>query len=418
MQILLRPFILSSMGFLICGFSFWPGILRPDSIIQMQQGIAGTYSDHHPPAMAFLWSILNKLLNGSGLMLAFHLALYWGAVNLYSTASKKPNLWFYICAILPPVLCYQPFVLKDIAFVNALLFGCAFLYHYTIKQYRPQPLALAGWVLIVFYGTAAKYQGIFALPWLCLWLAKIYFPNNKKWILNGLIIYGIFFGFIEIFNRSTSSPSHSWQYVKMYDIAGVSLQLNQDLFPEFIKRKNQYSFEKVRNLYNPRRVDDMAFNADSPLIKSEVPAEREILRNTWWHIITTHPILYLKHRGQVFYQQLTISFLKKPHDIKSETSTGIMNLVNNLYHSGIFSIMQLFMACFIYFGLQFLYITKGLLNFKKSNSMQALFFQNMTGFALVCSLFIFSMASEARYAYLCIALLNFSHPFLRNIKKC
>jgi hypothetical protein len=413
MQILLRPFFLSFTGFITCAFTFWPGILRPDSIIQMQQGIAGTYSDHHPPAMAFLWGIFNKLLDGSGLMLAFHLALYWGAVNLYSTASKKPNLWFYICAILPPVLCYQPFVLKDIAFVNALLFACAFLYHYTIKQYRPKPLELAGWILIVFYGAAAKYQGIFALPWLCLWLAKIYFTNSKKWLLNGLIIYGVFFGFIEIFNRTTSTPSHSWQYVKMYDIAGISLQLNQDLFPECVKRKNQYSFEKVRNLYNPRRVDDMAFNADSPLIKSEIADEREILWNTWWQIITNHPVLYLKHRGQVFYQQLTISFLKKPHDIKSETSTGIINLVNNLYHSGFFSIMQLFMACLIYFGLQFLYITKGLINFKKSNTMQALFFQNMTGFALVCSLFVFSMASEARYAYLCIALFNFSHPFYK-----
>src|SRR3989338_4524940 len=109
-----------------------------------------------------------------------------------------------------------------------------------------------------------------------------------------------YFGFIETFNRATSEPSHSWQYVKMYDIAGVSLQLNQDLFPEFIKRKNHYSFEKVRNLYNPRRVDDMAFNADSPLIKSELAAEREILWNTWWQTITTHPLLYLQHRGKVF----------------------------------------------------------------------------------------------------------------------
>jgi hypothetical protein len=252
-----------------------------------------------------------------------------------------------------------------------------------------------------------------------LWLAKIYFPADKKWILKAIIIYAAFFGVIEGFNRVVSAPSHSWQYVKMYDIAGISLQLNQDLLPECVKRKGQYSFEKVRSLYNPRRVDDMAFNADSPLIKSENANEREVLWNIWWQIITEHPLLYLKHRMAVFYQQLTISFLKKPHDIKSETSTGIMNLVHHLYNSGIFSIMQLFMACLIYFGLQFLYIAKGLISFKKSHTMQALFFQNMTGFALVCSLFIFSMASEARYAYLCIALLNFSHPFLcsRNIAK-
>lgn len=412
MKLLLKPFFLSCIGYITCASVFWPGILRPDSMSQMQQGIVGNFSDHHPPVMGFLWGMFNHLLEGPGLMLMFHLSLYWGAVYLYSKATKKPNLWFFVCAILPPVLCYQPFVLKDIAFVNALLFACAFLYYHHLQQKRPTFINLIFWTLIVFYGAAAKYQGIFALPWLCLWLAKIYWPSDKKWLLKGIIIYGTFFGCIEGFNRITATPSHSWQYVKMYDIAGVSLQLNQDLFPEFIKRQGQYSFEKVRSLYSPRRVDDMAFNADSPLIKSEQAHEREILWNTWWQIITNHPIFYLKHRMGVFYQQLTISFLKKPQDIKSETSSKIMNLVNTLYSSGIFSVMQLFMACIIYFSLQFLYIAKGLLNFKKSKTMQALFFQNMTGFALVCSLFIFSMASEARYAYLCIALLNFSHPFL------
>lgn len=395
---------------------FWPGILRPDSIIQMNQGISGSFSDHHPPIMSFVWGILNHIKQGSGPMLLLHLSLYWGAVYLYITASVKNNFWFLICAILPPVICYQPFILKDIAFVNAFLFASAWLYKHNNQIQKPSIFSITIFCLIVFYGAASKYQAIFAMPWLCFWFAKIYWPNSN-WKLKGIFIYLVFLTSIKIFNTTTSQPSHSWQYVKIYDMAGIAVELNQDIFPECIKKKNHYSFEKVKSLYNPRRVDDMAFNADSPLTKTESKNERKIVWNTWFSIITKNPLTYLKHRSKVFHQQLTVSFLKKTDDIKSETKSSIINIVKIIEKSGIFEILQIFMAGFIYFIGQILYTIYGLKNFNKSKNMQALFFQNITGFSLMCSLFIFSMASEARYAYLCIALFNFSHPFLLNIKQ-
>lgn len=400
--------------FLISSIVLWPGELRPDSIIQMQQGISGVFSDHHPPSMAFIWGILKHIKSGSGPMLTLHLALYWSATYLYTTATTKPNLWFLLPALLPSVICYQLFVLKDIAFVNAILFSCAWLYHYTYNAKKPSKLSLLLWALIVLYGASAKYQGIFVIPWLSFWCAKVYWPSSN-WKLKGIFIYLLFLLNIESFNRITSEPSHSWQYVKMYDMAGISIQLNQDHLPECTKRKGVYTFEKIKDLYNPRRVDDMAFNADSPLQKSNLEEDRKTVWIEWFKLVCKHPILYIKHRSKIFYQQLTIPFLKKPEDIKSDTSSSVLNIVNWLYQSDIFAILQMFTAAIIYFIGQFIYTVIGFVKFKKSKAMQALFFQNMAGLSLVCSLFIFSMASEARYAYLCIALFNFSHPFF--IKK-
>ena len=56
-------------AFFVCALFFWPGLMRPDSIVQMQQGIAvGIASDFHPPMMGFLWGLFDKLYSGSGSM--------------------------------------------------------------------------------------------------------------------------------------------------------------------------------------------------------------------------------------------------------------------------------------------------------------------------------------------------------------
>ena len=52
---------------------FWPGILVPDSLSQYQEAMAGVYSDHHPPMMAFLWRYAAILLPGAGPMFLLQL---------------------------------------------------------------------------------------------------------------------------------------------------------------------------------------------------------------------------------------------------------------------------------------------------------------------------------------------------------
>ncbi len=101
-------------AFCICVLLFWPGLMRPDSIVQMQQGIAGGISsDFHPPMMGFLWGLLDKLYRGSGPMFLFHLSLYWGAASLFAFAQPQKAKWVNFIAILPPVFAYQLLVIKE-----------------------------------------------------------------------------------------------------------------------------------------------------------------------------------------------------------------------------------------------------------------------------------------------------------------
>ena len=77
--------------------------MRPDSMVQMNQGVSGVLSDWHPPVMGVLWGLFDKIYSGSGPMFLFHLSLYWGAVSLFDCAQPQKEKWVYRIAILPPV---------------------------------------------------------------------------------------------------------------------------------------------------------------------------------------------------------------------------------------------------------------------------------------------------------------------------
>ena len=70
------------LGFLATIAIFYPGLATPDSLDQFQQGLTGHYTDWHPPVMALLWSLLDKVWIGPQPMLLLQAGGYWLAVYL------------------------------------------------------------------------------------------------------------------------------------------------------------------------------------------------------------------------------------------------------------------------------------------------------------------------------------------------
>ena len=400
-------------AFFACVFLFWPGLMRPDSLVQMQQGIIGVCSDFHPPMMGFVWRVLSGLYSGPGIMFVLHLALYWGAVGMFGYAQLHKAKWVYIIAFLPPIFAYQLLVIKDVSFVNAYLFCAAWLHFYSMRNILPKPLSLFGWFVVVFYGTCAVYQSIIVLPWLCIWLAKLYWPQQaREWIAKGLILFGIIALAVGIFNHTMSTPSNRSQHNKLYDLAGISINLNKPIFPEYIKQHKLYDFERIKKLYSPNRVDELTFSGDSPLLTTSASENLKALHDSWISAIFSCPIEYFKHRWAIYYRQLTVSLLKHPSDIKGETSTEIRRVLSWIENAGIFTVVSWFMAYMMYFFVQLAYVYKGYKHFSEHPKYVSLFFQNIMGITLVLSLFFIAAAAEARYAYLAISMFYFSIPFL------
>ncbi len=383
-------------------------------MIQMQQGVAGTLSDFHPPMMGFVWGLFGRVFGGPGPMFIFHLMLYWSATTLFAMAEPHKAKWVYLIALLPPVFAYQLLVLKDISFVNAYLFCAAWLHFYSMREdLSPSWLSLLTWLFVAFYGTCATYQGALALPWLCLWLAKFYSSDkSKNWIFAGLILFCVIILGVVGFNKTMATHSNRGEHHKLYDLAGISIQLNEPVFPDYVKQAPNYNFEKIKKLYNFDRLDDLIYTNNSPLSVTENPDNLDALDSFWLKAIFNYPTSYLKHRFGVFKSQLTVSLLKHPSDIKGESTPLITKVITWIEKLGIFTIAKWLMAYALYFLWQLIYIYKGYRNFNKNPKYVSLFFQNIMGVSLVLSLFFIAGAAEARYAYIAIAMLFFSHPFL------
>ena len=97
---------------------------------QLADGRAGVYNSWHPPVMAFLLGLFDRLVPGTLLFLIFQSLLLLGA--LLALLWLKPRGWasaVLAAAIvaMPQWLLYQGEIWKDILFANAAIAGFAAL---------------------------------------------------------------------------------------------------------------------------------------------------------------------------------------------------------------------------------------------------------------------------------------------------
>jgi len=422
--------VLLISAFLAELFVWWPGVLRSDSIGQLTQAQLGTFSgDHHPPIMAMYWYLLNLFYPGPGLMLLTHLSLLFGAVIFFSRCFEGNTRWFFTAILFfPPVFSHTGFILKDMSFAFSYLFCIAALAFCTVRKNPLRPLGLWGLMLVLFYGTAVKYQAIFLLPVLSFWAAYCTKPFQKKSTvcLKGLGIWGIVWAVVSLVNTwSTPNKDHSWQYVKLYDLATISLETGEDFIPPYNKN-HRFSQETLVKKFNPARIDELVFGTDAVLTKGKNEQERSGLWRTWLKTVVVHPGAYLNHRYRLSKNMLTLSPIKPLDTVKNHQESipdSIKKIVSLSEEWGIIGFLQSMTAFYIYIPCVLFYMGLGLVAYRRTHTPYGLCLTAMNGCALflILILFIFSMASDARYIYFSVCCFHFSHPFMmacwRSLKK-
>lgn len=415
------PYILLSLFAIGVFFSYWPGFLSPDSTTQLSQAISGNYSDHHPPMMALYWKLwLWWKVGPEPIFLTYQFLLFGSAFLLLNTLKGKSIRWIVpFIPLLPHILFYSGAIWKDVGFAYTFLFSAMLLVSANFHEKKlPFINILIIWLLL-FYGTGVKYQAIFVLPIMTLWLtltllkAKSLVKKISLWL--GLWM-SILFSCQALQKAVVSSvgENHSWQNVKLFDLAGMSVQLDQDLFPEFVKQAPEYAFDKMKNTYSPYRVDELivGWAPEASLRPGETKEHRDILWDTWFQAIKDHPMAYFAHRFAVWKMMVKRSPMKSLddlHDIEAVPSK-IKYVLDVVGLQTLQTIKEL--TYFIYYvPFLFSYFLLGLWNWKKKRRY-ALPLTMMTGsaIALMMALFVFSMASDLRYIYLTMTFFHFSHP--------
>lgn len=418
------PFCCLAILFVLNLWLVWPGQMTPDSYTQYQEALTNTYSTAHPPLMSFVWYLCTLIYAGSGPILLFHLVLLYGACSVFLQAFKNSQLKFYylLYPLLPAILFYSAMIWKDVGLAFSYLAFSSGLTYFIIQQKTPKFYQYLILIVLLFYGTAIKFQAIYTAPGLVLGLCFMYNNfklNYKTWcltIVGYLILYSTVFATNYLLETPTKNQ-YWWQYVKIYDLAGISIVLDQPIFPAYILQAKNFDFALIKQKFNYERVDDLVFFPESPIISTTKSNELQELLTSWRIAVYQHPLIYLQHRWHNWAKIVFAKPLEKLDTLDFSQFRALPWLAN-LNQAQIIFIALKYLRYLLSFIFIFIFIIFSLIYscFKlKNNYGLLLFIFSLTSLLFVLVLFPFTMASALRYVYMPICLTYATIPLVYRV---
>jgi hypothetical protein len=284
----------------------WPGHYSLDSVIQLAEGMTGTYISFNPPLMGQLLGFISKYL-GHGYFMALNALLFFAAAFLILVRDWTnwrrfwpPAISIVFIALNPITLIYNGTVWKDVFCANLLLLAFAIVSF----ECKTKKIAL---VLALFLGSTASLvrpQGIIVTVVLCSYAAFMFVrPDQKLFIrctkvfASCLVIVGVFVSILSLGtkmlqNETKVNASEGIIFAARFDIAGTVYFSKK---PEAVLSIYVPDAEKVvsvaRSYYTPERVDTSAPFIDliSHLNSAQTLA---LLKN----LIYADPVAFLHHK--------------------------------------------------------------------------------------------------------------------------
>lgn len=411
----------------------YPGVMTADSIGQYQMAKSAAYSDHHPALMSFVWRYLDMLVEGSVLMLALHYLLMLLGLFYGIRTFKNSNLKYFFVAfpLIPQIAVYSFMIWKDVGFAFSFMF-CGMMLSNSIMEKRKLKIQEhLGFWLALLYGTAVKFQAQYCAPILIIFYAYSQIPGAKGSleILGLSLVLGIlFFVTLNSVNNvlvPNTKKNHSWQMVKLYDMAAIGVDTGDLGIPEKF-RTEYYSDEQLHKRFNHQSVDDMIFGSDPIFRSGNNEEEREILWNAWFESIKKHPLSYLKHRflnlnyaltlfpGHKQVEVLISKFFEKARDLLPNDFINSFldeeNLLFKVTKWSVNAVLLIFVGNSFVVMIGMMYLFFALKNLEQDEAKTLLMLSSV-GIAMILSLFFFSMAGTSRYTYITMCMVHASHAF-------
>lgn len=289
---------------------FFPGLMSPDSIGYYSEARNHHYSDHNCPLLSYLWHYLNYIHDGSALMYLINIGMLWGSVYFLTFRIFKDTKYLkYLCLLIPfvpQVIVYAGWIWKDLVFSYGFGLLGMYLAAKSLQQKSIPWYATVLFIIGLIYFTAAKYQAQFVAPVLICW----YFFVQNKCKFNWKVFAATIIGIIclvttvdtiksAIVNKHGKGSNYSWQYVKAFDIGGMSVFSGQNLMPSELLVRPDINVADIKKAYTLDWAD--LIHLEFAPFKHPANAEdREILLNAWYKAVFTHPISYLQHRYRIW----------------------------------------------------------------------------------------------------------------------
>jgi hypothetical protein len=308
----LAPWLAALLGMAVALGVFWPGYMSWDSAYQWWQARQDAFDSVHPPLMAMIWQLSDRVVEGPGGMFALQAALLWSALATFAAALPvRPALRFAIVLGLgfwPPLFALLPHVWKDLWTLAGFAWAIALLAHDLRAPHR-------GWrfgaLLAVAFACAFRHNALTgALP-LVLWIgwreavACRWVPPRGR--LGGTVVFTaammatvMILSGLPALDARVKHTEKVWSVVTLWDAAAVSLAEGALVYPpelvdptltldelrgKFVDYSNTSVYEtgKLRHTF------------DGPY----TPAQRDALDALAWSLPRDHAPAYFAHRWRL-----------------------------------------------------------------------------------------------------------------------
>jgi len=312
-----------TFGVLLLGFTAvvlvnWPGHLSFDSIVQLSDGRAGRYHTWHPPIMAWMLGLCDRLVPGPGLFMAFDAGLLFASlagltIGRLRVRWRGPMVALAI-VLSPLVLIYQGIVWKDVLYANASVAGFVALYlSDAVATTRRQRIGLLGVAFAVLAlsalarqnGAVSVIAGAAAVAWTTLrragpaWRQAIKSALGRAVVALALTALSVAAVSAALDTRRIDDPGDAAQFqaLQQFDlIGGVAHDPSVDLSA----LKSPALEARVRSAahaYTPARVDTVA---QIPGLSDALTNDDKGVSAAWRVMLRDHLGAYIAHRRDVF----------------------------------------------------------------------------------------------------------------------
>ncbi len=307
-----------------CLWLNWPGQFSPDSVWQLQQGRAGMFNAWHPPVMAALLGLFDRLDPGAPGFIVFDAALAYGGLFAFAALSPRPNLVAIgLAAALsasPLLLIYQGDVWKDVLFADASLAGFAAL-AWCARAWDSPPrrraLAALAFTLFALAGLA-RQNGIVTPIWgaagfaALAWRAAAGRPRRLGGAIGqGLAALAACLALIggaslalDLHSDHEPAQAQQWEWLQVWDLAGA-VRADPGFGLAVLDREAPPAARFVRQTAAPawraERVDPLMSLARAD---AAVDGTGAAVARQWRALILTRPELYARVRLADFGQLL------------------------------------------------------------------------------------------------------------------
>ena len=295
---------ITACGFALSALAFYPGIFTPDGLDQFAQARSGQFEDWHPPMMAALWFVLDRVHDGPELIFFTHLSLFWIGVWAASDAIVRAG-WRWGAFL--PLIGFAPFIFdflgllwKDVALASAWLFAAGIAFR---RFARGEKLRLAGYILIgaaYIYGALVRGNSIFAAAPLALYLLNIDVFSRRIWpqIAACILAPALLLAGASAFNQLVvhADPQHPEDSLFLFDLVGISHRTRTNLVPG---PWTAAQARRIPDCYGADKWDHVGMGACRFL--TQTLDDRELwgepaIAHAWAGAIVQHPTQYALHR--------------------------------------------------------------------------------------------------------------------------